>query len=415
MLSKFATTLALTLLAATAFAQTSNIPSIVPTRERDQEYRKLYPLFMDGCSAGQKVGRDGDAGMAWGHGVLYIRGVSLDKSQGYPRLVKKLNGPNNEFGVSANGQFSNLNWVAIPKEELFFYGDIKPNQTFTHQDRENLIQRMIGEGWFAEVKSERWPEAQTEEAKAHAILNEAIPIDVGVTLGRETYCQRVPINEKQLDRVIDYLNERNKFYFVDGNKYEWKFMQNNCGHLANNAFSAAGLLPFKRVDSNYMGTLQNLVIPSNFIIDLVRATSYNDVPSFTDVLNSSKLTKNLLELDILPTVSGSLTRYLPVHGYFQPELNQVYDPRASSTKFVDLKIFNRNTKVIGDARVDARYSELKANLEHFKTMYEKELNAARKINIDRFASRRGGNTKAVYSAYVHHVEAKLREIDANLR
>ncbi|HVK62090.1 MAG TPA: hypothetical protein VM432_11085 [Bdellovibrionales bacterium] len=390
---------------------------IDPTPQQDAKYRKLYPLFIDACSAGLRVTRPDNKGQPWGHGALLIRGAELDLSQGYPRLRVKTRGPGNEVGVSADGQFNNINWVGVPGEKLFFYGDLDSRAKLTNDVRNALIERMIKTGWFSMVQSDRWTMARDRDEEMQMILNEAIPIDVAMAWGRETLCQRIPVNEKQLQSVVEYLNRVNHYYFVEGHKYTWDFLTNSCGHLANNGMHAAGVVEEKKVDQKGLEKFFNISIPTNFFLHAVRDTSSEKFPSFKKLIDDDEEVETFMRFGMIPAQDGALTRRLRPHGYDNPALNEVYDPRASKSQYLDIHLFKSNNSLVRKFTTDASYSDLKPNLEKFLAIYRKNLANAEKLNLQDLEMDnevRSYTLDQVHAAYINYLRTKIKDVESKL-
>ncbi len=397
-----------------------------PNAQEDAIYRELYPYFLDACSSGRRVTRGGQAGMAFGHASVFIRGIQIDASRGYPRIRVKETGPDNEVGISTNGQMSNLNWVAVPGEKLFYHGDLPATQPLTPETKHDLIERLARTQLFTAVRSSRYP---TDDLEKHLrlVIEEALTIDVALAWGRFTLCQRVPLTRGQLDRVVEFYNNLNAHYFEGGNTYTWDMFRNSCGHSAQNALAAVGILPAVKVDqTNYLDVAANIVVPSNFMIEVARHTSYRDFPTFSELYLDGRMTRLLMEENAVAIQDGSLFRYLLPHGFDEPEaLNQVFDPINSTMIFVDPRIFERNITIFNNL-AEPRFVRLKPNLLHYRTLYARRLQAARSLNLNRFATQmrererlgafpdHGQSIPAVHRTYVTYLARKLAETEAKL-
>lgn len=347
-------------------------------------YRDLYPYFMDGCAAGQKVHLDGSRGSALGHGALFIRGACIDKNASFPQVTTECLPGEDEIGVSANGQFMNINWVAVPGEAMFFNGDIKPGTVLDQDYVKNYVKKVYETGLFDNIvakntKTKKVLSADTREKVLELIGLESLTLDYALTWGRQTVCQRVPMSKDQISKVVQFLNETNHHYYVEGNEYNWDMFKNSCGHLAQNAFAAAGIMDHKTPDSQGLAATQNVVIPSNFFMNLALATSGEKFPSVRDIFKDQIKRKSLMENSMIAEQAGALTRYHPVYGHDNQSLNLMHNATESATGILNINPFGGMRRKINRQFTVEANIDLKKNLEGYVGIYQNALEEAQKI------------------------------------
>lgn len=437
-----------TLLVATIILSTSGFTSESHeyfSEPEHQVYRQEYPLFIEGCVNGQRVDIGTDGMSPYGHGSVFIKGVAVefkyvspevleahpDKNQAYPQLKMNLTGINDEFGVSANGQYYNQNWVAVPGEKLFYYGNLRKDQVLTQEIKDNLVSEMMDTPYYLSGRSHRY---STEDPVEHLrqIINESIPIDLAVAWSRRTYCQRVPITQTQLQSIIDYYNDLNQFYYEEGHEYTWSLLSNSCGHTAHNAFGAIDIInPVKTEVTLGRGRLFNAVVPSHLFMHLFDETQPNKFPSLRELVRDEELVTTLMSQNTIPQREGVITRIIKPHGYDNPSLNELYDPEASQIGFLPVldQISGLSRKLERIENNIESYSSLRHNLEAYLVIYRDKLQEAQRnrrlttrvrdrisrqwirVEIENIGQY---SIEDIKQKYISYLQGKIQKINENL-
>lgn len=253
-----------------------------PTTLDQAKYDKLYPLSVKYCTmtALQRVGEK--FGGPFAHAVLYFRNACVDTDYKYPQIRRCRPGENTDgVGVSVNKVYKNSNWVALPGRELFFYGDLKDSEPVTAANKSALMSKVEGMNIYQGIvlKDKVLYKQEGKSETAHKI-NQSLDTDFAINWGHSLYCVNIPLNEKLLNKGIEFVNIANMVH-ADGARfkdyklqhvteadlvatgkidkkeknsgvdleYNWTGLNDNCAHLAFNMFAAMGLVAPKKVRS----------------------------------------------------------------------------------------------------------------------------------------------------------------------
>ena len=347
---------------------------VVAPPNDEPTYAALYPLYAELCAVSQIKKKPGfgidTSGGPGGHAVFYLNGVCRDRDAGYPTLVMCAPGtPEAEQGVglSVNAHFQNANWVATDGRDFFFQGDLTPGERLTRaayaQTQATAEAKGIYDGivFHPEVFDDK-PAGMSDRDFTYEV---SVATDYAVAFGRDRYCARVPVTRAQMVKMIDYLNGINAIY-RDGKKdFVWNVVQNNCSHLAHNALAVAGIWDEWPTDRFIAISAFDFPVPKNEFVDLMRRTNDMDIADLHDLYRDATARQSLLENDRLPTEPGSLAeadRMWLANDVYDSDVNLIFydDPTFGSYKRRFHTIF-----------ADPRYTDLRANLNYFATLYRK--------------------------------------------
>ena len=144
------------------------------TYKEHRKYDEFFPNYIETCAISKLDVYKKPKGGPAGHSVMFLKGACLDKSSVIPqiKLCSNLKNSqkylNNEVGISVNSYFANVNWVAIPSRELFFYGNIDRNEILDEHDIESLIHTLKIEGYYNGIISRRLIQSNKTNYKRRA-------------------------------------------------------------------------------------------------------------------------------------------------------------------------------------------------------------------------------------------------------
>jgi hypothetical protein len=359
------------------------------------QYNKLYPFYAEVCAVSQMKGLNDKPGGPEGHVVLWLEGVCRDEAKPYPAL--KL-GTGCGTGVSVNKIFENVNWVAVPDRELFFRGDLKPGETLTEAKRKEALTRALAVGLYKGVKIhpkylDEKPDSMNME---EFVAKKGLGTDFALSFGRSVLGFRVPLTQAMMQRLVNFLNEMNKTYFSSGREYEWSGYYNNCAHTVHNALAAAGIWKSKSTNVRRFVQLFNLAVPANEFANLA-LLSTKSLPENVSWIIKDKILRNALNQDAwLPMEPGALFSSIPVH---QP--NELYDTQFSLYVLEGRIFLQQKSRKIRELVKEKRFTDLRANLEYYKTRYE-----------DILKKKKGDS--AIEKSYYAYLEKQLEDIKLKL-
>lgn len=328
----------------------------------DAAYDRLYPRSIEVCATSQIRPRFAGPGGPAGHAVLYLKGVCRDTAAGYPRVklcdpATDLADPESGTGVSVDRVLRNVNWLAVPGETLFFYGDVGRYELLERSHLEATVGRARDQGIFKGVDVHA--DAGTPGTAA---IEHFLGTDFALAYGRSAYCVRFPLPEAALARVVDYLNTLNDSYAIGRREYQWSGVSDNCAHVLHNALAAAGFWGEQSVRAFIVQQFFNLAIPVDQFSDAALLLDVG-VENPLAVYDRPALRRLLLREGWLPIGHGAIFRVIPVH-----QRNAVYDTELTFFTLTDL-LGLKNARV-GTLLDDARFTDLEYNLLSFERRYE---------------------------------------------
>jgi hypothetical protein len=392
---------------------------VAPSPDNEATYSALYPLYAELCAVSQIKKKPGfgidTSGGPGGHTVFYLNRVCRDRDADYPTLVMCGAGvPADEQGVglSVNAHFRNANWVATDGRDFFFNGDLKPGEPLTRAAYADTQKTAKAKGIYDGVvfHSDVF-DAMPPGMDRHDFMYEiSVATDYAVAFGRDRYCARMPVTAAQMKKMVDYLNQVNDIYRDGKKEFVWNVVQNNCSHLAHNALAAAGVWDDWPTDRFIAISAFDFPVPKNEFVNLMRRTNDMDVADPRVLYRDDAARQSLTEYGELPTRPGALAEAVPM-----VQDNAIYDTAVNLIFYEDpvTAPYSRHFHQIFSA---PRYTDLRANLDYFATLYRK------------IGSEEAGNPRdaaqapddfhrflALYDAYIDHearsVAAKIDTLD----
>lgn len=343
-------------------------------------YAKLYPYYAELCAVSQirkKPGFGADtSGGPGGHSVFYLNGVCRDRDAGYPTLALCAAGVDNGVGLSVNAHFENANWVATDGRAFFFDGNLSPNERLTREGYAQAQAEAKAKGLLDGVvfHSQVFDDMPAGMSHRHYMYEVSIATDYAIAFGRDRYCARVPVTRDQMAKMVDYLNGVNAVYRDGKKKFEWNVLQNNCTHLAHNALAAAGLWDEWETDRFLLIAAFDFPVPKNEFVNLMRRTNDTEIVDPQVVYDDRAARRELMEDDSLPARPGALAEAQRVI-----QNNDVYDTDLQLI-FYDDPVFGSYERHFREIYSKPRYSDIRANLRYFASLYRSAKAGQKKLS-----------------------------------
>jgi hypothetical protein len=389
---------------------------VAPSANIEPTYSVLFPLYAELCAVSQIKKKPGfgvdTSGGPGGHTVFYLNGVCRDRDAGYPTLVMcSADTPEDEQGVglSVNAHFENANWVATDGRDFFFQGGLRPGERLTHAAYERALKIAESKGIYDGVvfHSEVFDDQPAGMDRHDFMYDVSAATDYAVAFGRDRYCARVPVTREQMAKMVAYLNETNAVYRDGRKQFVWNVVQNNCTHLAHNALAAAGIWDVWPTDRPLVIAAFDFPVPKNEFVNLVRRTNDMNLSDPRALYADNAARRSLVEYGRLPTEPGNLAEAIRM-----VQDNDLYDTDVNLI-FYDEPIFHRYETRLQDIFSQARYTDLRANLAYFASLYRDIAVANRRSSPNRAGSAPFAAFETVYTRYIDQ-EAALVKRDISI-
>ncbi|MDJ0851394.1 MAG: hypothetical protein QNK04_23715 [Myxococcota bacterium] len=398
---------------ASACATVATHEGPVEAIRADARYDALFPYYVELCAVSQIRSHFAPHGGSPGHAAMYVKGACRDDATEFPTLRVcddrvDLSDPESGTGVSVNKLLRNVNWMATPGKALFYYGNLGPDEVLNRDTALAAIYGAEAAGVFSGVEAHGsyLPPEGDEEALLYLTAAETLGTDFALNFGRTVYCARLPLERRQLEDVIGFLNDLNKDYARGGRDYSWSGFNDNCSHTLHNSLAAAGVWKAKTIASFRLGQFANLSVPANEFADLALLITSYPVDDFEAVLGDPVLRTTLARRSWLPTRHGALVQIIPVH-----QNNELYETDVAI--FMLTHPFHRGKSLdVRDLFDVPEFTDLEANLLHFQELYGKVL-AERPEDWDVDTS--GDARSTARAHYYRYIQAQLEDVNAKLR
>ena len=387
------------------------------TASEEQVYRKIYPTYAEIFAVtqlGKKPGFGAELSSGiGGHAVLYLNGVCRKQDVDYPVLVmcSENKHPSDGVGLSVNEHYKSAEWVATEGREFFFNGGLQPGEPVTQDAYRRIQAEAQAKGIFTGVAFHQrfYDDMAPGFTPATYQYELSVATDYAITLGRNRYCARVPLDPAQMQTIVAYLNEQNAPY-RKGEPFDWNLFEHNCAHLNHNALAAADIWDAWPTDRFILISLFDFPVPKNEFVNLMRRT--NDVPidDLAALYDDAAARRLLLEHGRLPTQPGALMDLGTI-----PRQNAVYDP-DSEIIFYDEPLTGSYRGWFRAILTEPRYSKLRDNLAYFAGLYDK-IKANRRPVETYLADRTPDEQtsfRTFYSAYFDYIDRESAEVGRNL-
>lgn len=367
------------------------------------QYDKVYPYYIEVTSMNQVQRNGAPLGGSAGHSFAYIKGLCRDVSAPFPRVklcekrkerfteeeeamgigYNDITNPNSGIGVSVNKEFQNVNWVAIPTKDLFFYGKIQPGQRLTKDYMENLATYVMGLGTHKGiVLHPEYNTGKTSDEILRNVILDSMDTDFAPTFGRYVDTVKIPIKESMLPYIVNYLNGLNDYYARDGHTYNWSGLYNNCSHFTNNLLASIGYAEPLKVGMSKLAYLhifrlyENLAVPANRMMSFATTAQEGNINDIKKVYDRPISKKILVENGWLAVQPGILVDLIdPV----PQEINDVYkinpptDILMLNTPTGELKVYLDMEPSLKQQAAnimnDPRYIDIQTNRQEIERIY----------------------------------------------
>jgi hypothetical protein len=355
-----------------ATARAAAIPA--PTAAEEAWYGEKFPYYAELAALSEIRKRKGfdvplRSGIG-GHSLLYLHGVTRDRDAGYPVLKLGSGG----VGISVNSHYRNANWVAADGPDFLWRGALAPGESLTRETyaRTQARAKALGILDGVEFHDHFFAEKPAAMAKRDYMYEISIGTDYAAQFGRDIFRARVPLDRPRMQAIIDYLNSLNAPYRDGEKKFNWKLFNDNCCHVAHNALAAAGIWAPWPTGKFFAFAAFNFPVPKNEFVDLVRRA--DDLP-------------------------GAIVIAAPAI-----QENEIYDIEGLKLIFYDNPFWGRYRGHLKRILHQPRYSDLRANLKHFATVYANaQANISRARNVD-----------PAYANYIAREAARVEKLLSSL-
>jgi hypothetical protein len=348
-------------------------PLKIESREQPDFYDELFPFHVEVCAVSRIRPLGGNKGSRAGHAVMRLQGACQDPEAEFPQIrlcPENAGSAEAGVGISVNKMFRNVNWVAVPDQDLFFHGGLGTNEVLVEEKRQRAIQKALALGVFKGVRihdpylKQKPPEQPLEEF----IAQRAVGTDYALKFGRSILCLKIPITREMTERVVDHLNTLNRQYALGGSDYEWGLFSDNCTHTIYNALAEIHMMNPRLVRRGRVRQFFNLAVPANAVASLTNLASPDPLDDIRRIQKKKKLRAALLEYNWLPMRHGVVLSIIPEHK--QNELYEIMAPDFE-TLILRSRTMKSKSKLLKQAFVDDRFTDLEKNLRWFEEQYRK--------------------------------------------
>jgi hypothetical protein len=386
---------------------------VIVERRPDAAYERLFPYYVELCAASQFRGKVAGTGGVAGHAVMYLKGACKDEDAPFPRLRRcravatRLDDPEHGAGISVNRWFKNVNWVAVPSHDLFYAGNLQPDERLTQARFEAVEREVIAKGVYKGVAFQQYPGAEADSDLRGFLQRESIGTDLALQFARSVFCARLPVTEAMLEQVIAFLNDKNREYAEGEADYNWSVWADNCTHTLRNALAAANIWSPLSVRTIKFRQIFNLAVPANEFVNLAELMTQGDLGDYRDILEDGPRRDAFHEFHWLPTEPGAVLKTLPVH-----DPNDLYDTKFRLFTLQSPFLMGKTQRAI-DLLSDPKFVDLGTNLHDFEQRYEAIL-AAHDERRDTMASVRGTPLRRVERLYYDYIRSERADVRSML-
>jgi hypothetical protein len=392
----------------TSFA--GNQGSTDTSAAEDQLFDKLFPYYTVECSESRGlknatpkvdandqaiIGSDGNPEMnsaeeygAFGHAVMYLKGVCRDTSVTYPKVKMcdpsqvDLANPNSGVGISIDKIFANTKFLVVDGKDAIFSGNLRPDQPLNRTTFNAAVNDVIASGAIdgitihnpdmkdkpAGMSDEDWMNRQVASSGADT--------DFALQFARESSCVKIPMDKARMQAEVDEANKENEPYTLHGKVNNWAGASNSCVDFTHNILAAAGF--GKEVWHNGSPFVQALalltftiVIPRNETVrTLDKTNQVGKISTAEEVYNNPTLRKDFDKFGSLAETGGIFEK-IPFHSYE----NSLYT-EASGAEQIGGK------KKMAHMMANPAYTDLTANLDRLRAQLVKVQQERKPIAAD---------------------------------
>ncbi len=385
----------------------SVIPGATPPIN-EAAYAEIHPYYAEICALSELRKESGFGAEIYsgigGHCLLYLNGVRLDRSAGYP--VIELCPPEASpgrfgTGISVNSHYKNANWVAFEGAKFLWHGALAPGERLTREAYKRTQEAAKASGAFTGVKfhAHCFRDKPNGMPELDYMVEISVATDYAICFGRNSYRARVPLDAVRMRAIVDYLNGLNVPYREGRRDYRWRLFNDNCVHVARNALAEAGIWAPWPTGQLAALAMFNFPVPKNAFVDLMLRSNDLPIADPAALFKDRALRAGFLKTGALPTAPGALAIAGPAirdnDVYDTAKLRLIFydDPFLGPYRFRFRRIFSQ-----------ARYFDLNTNKRAFRLLYEQA--------ADRLAQMQTGNSEqaqfnAQYARYIATMAEKL--------
>ena len=387
-----------------------NVPESTPD---EAAYTAIYPWYAEFCALSEIDKKPGFGaeivpGGPGGHSVLYLNGVCRVKNAGYPvvALCDESRAPDlgEGVGLSVNAHYSNANWIATDGLDFVLRGDLAPGDPLTRTNylRTQAKARAMGILDGVEFHPEVFDDRPAGMSRTDFMYDMSVATDYAIGFGRDRYCARVPLDRSKMAGMVAYLNAVNAPYRSGQKVFDWNVLENNCAHLAHNVLAVAGVWSEWPTGRPLLISAFDFPVPKNEFVNLMRRT--NDMPiGDPGALYGDAAARASIETQgWIPAGPGGLASSARAI-----ERNDVYNTHLRLI-FYDEPVFGHYQERFDRIFSEPRYTDLRANLNHFAALYTAIL-ARRPPDAAKTADRADFDVR-----YRHAIAAARAKLDAAL-
>lgn len=158
--------------------------------EHTPVYDALFPCYVEVATLSRIHPKAGDRGTKAGHAVMFLRGVCIDDTAKFPLLkmcseTKGCAYGDNGVGISVKKMFKNVNWIAVPKRDLFYHGGLKPEEFLSADRVRQAVQKAVHLRIFRGVKIHEayLGDKPNDEQMEEYIAKKSIGTDYAISFG----------------------------------------------------------------------------------------------------------------------------------------------------------------------------------------------------------------------------------------
>jgi hypothetical protein len=384
---------------------------LAPTPAVDERaYTDAYPYYAELCAISELRKNPGFGAAlrsgVGGHCLLYLNGVRLDRTAGYPVLERcppEASPGQTGAGISVNSHYKNANWVAFEGADFLWHGLLKPGEALTRSAyaRTQQAARERGDLTGVEFHPHFFRDKPKDMPELDFMYEISVATDYAVCFGRDTYRARVPLDAQRMGAIVDYLNALNAPYRAGRETYVWRLFNDNCVHVVHNALAAAGI--WKPWPTGQLAALAmfKFPVPKNAFVDLMRRTNDLNLADPAALFKDRAARRALLETGTLPAGPGALAITGPAI-----RDNEVYDTRKLRLIFFDNPFWGAYRFRFAQIFSEARYFDMDSNMRHFEKILEQ---AARNAKLPMpAASPEQAFFSAQYASYIATTTQRMR-------
>jgi hypothetical protein len=380
-----------------------------PTEGEEAWYAREFPYYAELSALSEIRKKPGFAvplrsGIG-GHSLLYLHGVHRDRQAGYPvlKLGAAVQAGTGGVGISVNSHYRNANWVAADGPDFLWRGALAQGESLIRETyaRTQVLAKELGVLDGVEFHEHFFREKPEGMAARDYMYEISVGTDYAALFGRDVFRARIPLDRARMQAIVDYLNGLNAPYRDGRKKFIWKLFNDNCCHVAHNALAVAGIWAPWPTGQFVAFAAFNFPVPKNELVDLLRRANDLSIANPRALYKDKAARRAVLASGALPTAPGAILIASPAI-----RNNEVYDTEGLKLIFFDNPFWGPYRTHLKRILSEPRFSNLRANLRHFETVYA----TAR----EKISSTGAANFDLAFAQYIAREAARVARLLANL-